>query len=1088
MKKIIFAILVCCLTISVSAQKYYSFESKVPTEWNNISNGTLGISKDHFKEGRNSLKWNWNAGSVITVNNPDTLSVNSKNSGAVIWAWVYNGTPRPDSLRFNFSNAAGKVMTGFNFRLNFCGWRFLFICFSEDLGYKYSTGNELTKMSIVAPPTGSGSLYFDMVETVPSSGFTWHRFSDMQYNIPGRGGELRNNAYNQVADISNINLADTVYANTIKERISTWFVGNTAYSTDPVYSARYTALLGKINMYKNSTWAYNQTILFSRQADNSVVAFNKADSAGIGLHGDLSGQKLMFNDITNGGLFEIAMDVAINKASDKAQLQRVIDFLDWMYDQGYAEGSGLGTGLTQLRSSAFPFAFFLIHKYITDDVQYERYMKAIRWIVADTYTNPGASADEIRGAAFGKLIYAVCIKNPTMRVAELQSFKKYIENAVAFAPGYFGLVKPDYSVYHHNMGYYSEYGDDAIHQTAMMMYFLRDTKYALTGTTYTNIKKATLNIADISSDYIVPASVSGRFPGNGKSVTDLLQALAYIGLSSPTIEDDVSSVFNRLYIITNTDVASFISGSGIGIQYTLGPGGAVAMIDYKKKLTLIVPKMALFNKFLPYSGLFAANKNDWAISVKGFSKYIIDFECINNDGRYLRYLSYGNMQIMSAARQLNNYTYDKSFDWIHFAGTTSINWPLSKIDTRAAGNNSKERNFHDETFLGGVTMNDNMGMFSMNMHDNVFNTSFRARKSVFYFGNMLYCMGSGIVNNDAANATHTTLFQNLSGTTGLTMNGTALTTAYSQPTTATQIVKNSWGNTYVVFPGSNTLSVQKRNQTGFNPGGAATPTTSYEIAWLDHGLKPTAAKYNYALLLQNDNTMINALTNTTTPAIKVLRQETDAHIIQNTLSNTYAYSFFQALSNVNTLYGGIVSSVSKPCIVMATTNSNGSVDLSFSNPDLNRPAYSEATANTAGTAVLTTITLTGNYILSNASTELTLANQTNGTCIISFNALNGANYKATITDIKSGIADVEFSNAVKIYPNPATNLLNIEIGTDVNANSFSIFTPAGTEFFHKIIEKGTTNQVVDIAALSKGVYFVKVSSTNSSTTKLVLKN
>jgi len=1087
MKKTIFAMLVCCLAFSTNAQTYYSFESQVPTEWNNVTNGSLGISPDHFKEGRNSLMWNWNAGSVITVDNPDSLSVNSKSSGAVIWAWVYNGIPRPDSLRFNFSNAAGQVMTGFNFRLNFRGWRYLFICFGEDLGYKYTTGNELTKMSIVAPPTGSGSFYFDMVETVPSSGYTWHRFSDMQYNIPGRGGELRNNAYNQVADISNISLADTVYANTIKDRIFTWFVGNTAYSTDPVYSSRYNALLGKINMYKNSTWAYNQTLLFSRQADNSVLAYNKADNAGVGLHGDLSGHKLMFNDINNGGLFELALDVAINKASDKAQLQRVIDFLDWMYDQGYAEGSGLGTGLTQLRSCAFPFAFFLIHKYITDDVQYERYIKAIRWIVADTYANPGASADEIRGAAVAKLIYALCIKDPTMRVAELQSFKKYIENAVAIAPGYFGVVKPDYSVYHHNMAYYSEYGDDAIHQAAMVMYFLRETNFALSATTYNNIKKAMMNIGDISSDYVVPAAISGRFPGNGKNVTDLLQAMAYIGLSTPTIDQEVSNIFNRLYVPSNASVAGMIAGSGVGIQYTLGPGGAVALIDYKKKLAGIATKPALFNKFLPFSGLFAASRNDWAISIKGFSKYNIDFECINNDGRYLRYLSYGHMQIMSAARQYNNYTYDKSFDWIHFPGTTTINLPLSKIDTRGVGNNSKERNFHDETFLGGVTMNENMGMFSMNMHDNVFNNSFRARKSVFYFGNMLYCMGSGIVNNDATNATHTTLFQNLSGTTGLTMNGVALTTPYSQPTTATQIVKNSWGNTYVVFPGTNNLSVQKRNQTGFNPAGVATPATDYEIAWLDHGLKPTNAKYNYALLLQNDIAMTNALTNTTTPAIKVLRQETDAHIIQNTLSNTYAYSFFQALTNVNTLYGGIVSSVSKPCIIMATTNSNGSVDLSFSNPDLSRPAYSEATANTAGTAVLTTFTLTGNYSMSNASAEVSLANQVNGTCVISFNAKDGANYKATITDINLGIADVELSNAVKVYPNPAMEKVFVEIDSKFNTNAISIFTSAGQQVSNQQVEKGANKHVININNLAKGIYLMKISSDKSSITKLFIK-
>jgi chondroitin-sulfate-ABC endolyase/exolyase len=993
MKKTIFTFLLFYFVFPASAQSYYSFEDQVPTEWNNVANGSLSLSSDHYKAGHNSLKWNWNAGSVITVNNPDQLSENCKSSGSAIWAWVYNAVPRTDSLRFNFSNAAGQVKVGFNFKLNFCGWRFMWVCFNRDLKYTYTAGNELTKMSIVAPPTGSGSLYFDMVETIPSSSINWHRSSDSQYKVYESGAELRNNAYNQTLDISNVNLNDTVAANTIKQRLHTWFTGNSAYMSNPVYATRYLSFSNKINQFINSSWTYNQTLNLLRQPDNTVKATYKVNGASVGLFGDMSGYPLKFNDILTGGLFELAADAAIKNGTN---VQRVIDFLDWIYDQGYAEGSGLGTGMTQLKSCGFPFAFFLVHKYITDDVKYERYMNAIRWLVLDTYPNPGASADEIRGATVSKLIYALCMKDPVKRVAELRAFKKYLENAAAISPGYFGLIKPDYSVYHHNMGYYSEYGDDAIHQVAMVMYFLSETNFALSDASYNNIKKATLNFADISSDYIVPASISGRFPGNSKTVADLLQAVAYVGLSKLTIDEEVSNTFNRLYNPSNKGVADVISGAGLGIQYTMGPGGAIALIDYKNKLEGITPKPALFNKYLPYSGLFAANKNDWAISIKGFSKYVIDFECIGNDGRYSRYLSYGNMQIMSGSRQYNNYTCDKSFDWVHFPGTTTINWPLSKIDTRRPGNNTSERNFHDENFLGGVTVNDSMGMFSMNMHDNVFNNTFKARKSVFYFGNMLYCMGSGIANNDEVNATHTTLFQNLSENKGLSMNGTALTTPYSQITTATQIIKNSWGNSYIVFPGSNTLSVQKRTQSGFNQLGTPTSDTDYEIAWLDHGFRPSNAKYNYAMLMEDDNTMKTALTNTTTPAIKVLRQETDAHIIQNTLSNTFAYSFFQALSNVNTLYGGIVTSVSQPCIVMSTSKSDDSFDLSFSNPDLNRPAYSATTENTPGTPILTTITLAGNYFFTNASADVSLSNQTNGTCIITFNAKNGANYTCNI--------------------------------------------------------------------------------------------
>jgi len=980
--------------VANAQNNFYSFETTVPTEWNNVTNGTLAISGLHYKNGFKSLQWNWNAGSTITVNNPSNLTNNSKNAGSAIWAWVYNETAKPstDSAYFNFTNSSGNVLAKFGFCLNFTGWRFMWVCFNRDLKYKYSAGNELTKMRITAPSTGSGTLFFDMVETIETSGINWHRSSDLQYTVAEREASLRNISYNQIADQTGINLSDINQADTIEKRLMQWFIGNTAYVGNRIYNARRTSLLGRVNMFKNSSWTINKTTKFVRQNNNSVFAYvkdiNGIDS-GIGLHGDMIGYQKQFNEINTACIFWLAMDVALNNASNAADLQRCLDIMDWMYDQGYAEGSGLGTGLTQLRCAGFPFAFFLIRSYITDTTKYNKYLRAVRWIVKDTYsdTNPGASADAIRGSAIAKLTYALCIKNPTERLAELRDFQNYMNNAVAIAPKYFGLVKPDYSVYHHEMPYYSEYGDDAIHQAALAMYLLRGTNFNLSTISYNNIKKATLNIAEISSNYTVPASVSGRFPGNGKNVPDLLQAIAYIGLTNQGIDTEVSTIFKSLYDTANADIKGMISGSGIGIQYTLGPGGAVALIDYDQKIAGQTKMPSLFTKMLPFSGMLAAAKNNWAVSVKGFSRYIIDFECIRNEGRYLRYSSYGHMQIMSTSRNLNSYNHDKSFDWLHFPGTTSIDLGLSNIDTRGPGNNTEERNLGDERFLGGTSMNDTTAMFSMHLHDNTFDKSFRARKSVFYFGNMMYCMGSGITNNNTTYETHTTLFQNLSGTSLKVDNNTlALNASYNQPTSAVRTVKNSWGNTYIIFPGTNTLFIKNAPQTGFDPAGTATPTTNHEIAWINHGKKPSNAKYNYALLLNEDTAMASALTNTTSPAIQVLRQETDAHVIYNTLEKTYGYAVFTPNT---TLTSGKLIATTRPVIAMIKENAGDTLELSLSDPDINRQADSLPANATIS------IRLNGIYRFISNPSGATITVSNNQTTITQ-TAINGATYKFII--------------------------------------------------------------------------------------------
>ncbi len=1023
--KQIFLVIALFIGIYTNAQNsYYSFETSVPTEWNNVTNGTLSISGSHYKNGVKSLQWIWNGGSTITVNNPSNLSTNSKNGNSAIWAWVYNesATVSTDSAYFSFKNQAGTKLAQFGFCLNFTGWRFMWVCFNRDLKYNYSVGNELTTMRITAPSTGSGTLFFDMVETIATSSVNWHRSSDFQYSVGESNAELRIQAYNQISDQTGINLSDTIQADSIENRLIKWFVGDAAYSSNSVYNARLTALLGRINMSKNANWTINKTTKFTRQSNNSVFAYLKdikGIDSGVGLHGDIVGYQKRFIDISTGCVFWLAMDVAINNASNAANLQRCIDIMDWMYDQGYAEGSGLGTGSTQLFSAGFPFAFFLLHSYITDSTKYEKYMRSIRWLVKDKYatTNPGASADDIRGSAIAKLTYALCIKKPIERLAELRDFQNYMNNAVAIASGYFGLIKPDYSVYHHEMPYYSEYGDDAIHQAALALYILRNTKFSLSSTSYNNIKKATLNIVEISSDFIVPASVSGRFPGNGKNVPALLQAIAYLGLSKAAMDTEVSTIFNRLYVPSNPDVLNMIKGSGLGIQYTLGPGGAVALIDFAQKTVNQPQTPASITKVLPFSGLFAASKNDWSVSVKGFSKYLKDFECIGNDGRYLRYISYGHMQIISATKKLNSYTFDKSFDWLHFPGTTSIDLGLSNIDTRGVGNNSKERNFGDEPFLGGTSMNDTTGMFSIHLHDNTFNTSFRARKSVFYFGNLMYCMGSGITNNNTLNETHTTLFQNISGSELSIDNATiALNTSYNQSTSSVHTIKNSWGNTYIVFPETNTLFIKKAPQTGYNPSGAATPTTNYEIAWINHGKNPSNAKYNYALLLNEDTAMQNALINIASPAIKVLRQETDAHVIYNTLEKTYGYAIFTPNTS---LKGGKLIASTRPVIAMIKVNNGDTIDLSLTDPDINRQS------NSLPANVALSVTLDGLYKFISNPSNATITTNSNQTTI-SQTCANGATYNFKLEPNLNQVSNVNTASSISVYPNPINQIFYVD--------------------------------------------------------------
>jgi len=1003
------------LAQKVVGQSLYSFEGKnVPEEWTTDKGSKLLISNHHFKDSAQSLQLNWKANSAIEINNFKNLKEDSKNPSSVFWGWVYNALPSNDSIQFVFKDESGVERANFYFKINFTGWRFMWICYARDLRYQFSKiGQPLTNVSIVAPKTSSGTLYFDMFESRPSSGANWHRSNDKQYTVGEPKADARVKAYDYEPSTTNINIADDAEVLTLKNKVYQWFVGDDqAYANNPIYQTRMKAVEKSIVDKKTVRWAIIKKLKF-REINDGVASTVVADTLdaktnnyiGVGLHGDMTGYGYLFNDVNNGFLFDMGLCVARYKGNDAKLKQRMIDsvtrVMDWMYDQGYAEGSGLGSGLTQLRSAGFPFAFFFIHQYITDNAKYERYLNAIRWIARDSYdtTKPGSSADDIRGSMLSKLVYALCIKDPKKRLAEMQYFKGFAENSLSIASGYYGLIKPDFSVYHHMMPYYSEYGDDAIHQGAVVLYLLHDTKFALSQRIYNNIRNAVLNLTDVACNYEVPAGVSGRFPFNGRNIIEQLPALAYLGLSTPDKNKRdirLERAFVRLYrAIKDNPVAVGMDKAAMAIQYSQSLGAAIALIKHDAKVPQNVDGQYSLTKFLPYSGLHVAKYNNWSFSIKGFSKYITDFECIRNEGRFSRYLSYGHFQLMNSLNNWNSYLSNQSVDYIHFNGATTIALPLSKIDTRGKGNSAKERNYGDETFLGGVAFNDTIGMTAFKLHDNVFNNSFRAKKSVFHFGNLVYFMGSGIENNDAQNETHTTLFQNVADQLPLQLNATTVKDSSNiSLVNNINVLKNSWNNTYIIYPQEGTsLHVEKRLQHNPNPEGKMPAKSSlYEIAWFNHSTNPSAKKYNYALLLNEDARVQAQLVNTKNPLIKVLQQDEAAHIIQTNVNGKemYGYALFQPISLGNNAEP--ISTVSTPCIVMATITSS-SIEMVFSNPDLNRPSVSDATAHTLGKPLITEVIIRGKYQVANADVGVWGQPLSDGNTKLKIESLNGSSYR-----------------------------------------------------------------------------------------------
>lgn len=416
--------------------------------------------------------------------------------------------------------------------------------------------------------TQKGVTYIDLLEFTPK--VSWQNMSDAQYKVNRTDYSLIpdfTGYRNAIPKVEKVITDKDDQITVITNRLTAWYLGSEQQSSEKW-----------VKMRKENEKVFIQNGL--KAAQKIKIQYNEDRTPKgeplfpMGAPSTIDGiEAKKFRTINENILLPLALDYRKNKNAQS--LKKALYIYDWFNDQGWADGSSMGTlCFEKLRSSGYFHSFFLLKDQLSPE-QLERELQSLNWftmfgICYQLPSHPGEVADNLRALAIPKLIYTLSQNKIQEREVALTAFKHYMDNALGIAPGFFGTFKADFSGYHHRGPYNSAYYPHALYAGALIAYLLHDTPYALSETTLHNLKQGLLTFRFFCAGLDVPAGTVGRFPKGQQILETLLPAFAYTALSFKEPDKELTAAFKR--ILESSDnkqaITEYISNVNSNLAYT----------------------------------------------------------------------------------------------------------------------------------------------------------------------------------------------------------------------------------------------------------------------------------------------------------------------------------------------------------------------------------------------------------------------------------------------------------------------------------------------------------------------------------------
>ena len=235
---------------------------------------------------------------------------------------------------------------------------------------------------------------------------------------------------------------------------------------------------------------------------------------------------------------------------NRHRLSRINGLLDFVNDQGFADGSGLGSldHEMNLDGAGFMHSLFLLSDSLSHSSNKTRLVDLIntaKWyndfgeIYQSTFEFKGTTADRMITLMLFRAIIVLVMPNDNdnevkAKIRDMEALVRWMNNALSANEGLGGIVKPDNLGYHHKSFYGSAYVPPAFHNAALVQYLLGGTEFALSSTSVKNIRQGMETLRLMAVKYSTPSSVSGRYPEyDNKAIIKNLPGFAYISVSYP---------------------------------------------------------------------------------------------------------------------------------------------------------------------------------------------------------------------------------------------------------------------------------------------------------------------------------------------------------------------------------------------------------------------------------------------------------------------------------------------------------------------------------------------------------------------------